>query len=206
MQGVQQSQLFSSDAIVEDSEKAACEVLKTRSAELYMETKKPDRYWFCDFTTQKSNYVRVVGLRSSAPRNDGATVYSNLLGWFAVARRSHVVMQWDLNEDRLIPIGGSYSDRIVDDSDLAACEVLKSQIARFLEANGRPDPSWMCEPLKEKDQFLFLVALRSIPEPTAPSKTGKLIGKFAAAKRSELVFGFEESGNRLVALKSRAAR
>ena len=206
LQAVQQIPLLSSDAIVEDSEKAACEVLKTRFAELYMENKKPDRYWFCDFTTQKSNYVRIIGLRSSAPRNDGATIYSNLMGWFAVARRSHVVLQWDLNEDRLIPIDGSYSDRIVEDSDPAACDVLKSQIARILEANERPDPSWTCEPLKEKDQFVSLVALRSISGPTAPSTTGKLIGTFAVAKRSDLVIGFDVSGNRLVALKSKTAK
>ena len=91
-----------SDAVVQDSETAACDVLKNRIAELHLETKKPDRYWFCDFTVTKNEYIRIVGLRSSQPRDDGATVYSNLLGWYAVARRSHAVLQWDLNEDRLV--------------------------------------------------------------------------------------------------------
>jgi hypothetical protein len=75
-----------------------------------------------------------------------------------------------------------------------------------MEAKGRPDPSWVCEPLQEKDPYLRFVALHSITTPSDKNAKDKLIGTFAIAKQSDLVLGFEKSGNRLVTLKSRTAK
>jgi hypothetical protein len=166
---------------------------------------KTDRYWFCDFTTIKNEYVRIIGLRSSAPRTDGATIYSNLLGWYGVARRSHVVVQWDVNEDRLIPIGASYDERIVEESKEVACDVLKSRVAEVLAINGRPDPTWACEFSSKTNKYLNIVALRSA-SPTAQPTAGKLVGTFAVAKRSNVVFGFDEARNRLIAVRASATK
>jgi len=200
----QQSQIFVREALVKDSEEAACSVLKTRFAELYMGG-RTDRYWFCDFTTIKNDYVRIIGLRSRAPRTDGATIYSNLLGWYGVARRSHVVVQWDVNEDRLIPIGATYDEPIVEESQEAACEVLRARIGGVLATNGRPDPAWTCEFSSKTNMYLHIVALRSA-SPTGQPTAGKLVGTFAVAKRSSVVLEFEEAGNRLIALRGSATK
>jgi hypothetical protein len=96
--------------LIDDTPEAACDVLKQRIAELSLPDGKPDRYWFCDFTTIEDPYVRIVALRSSQPRTDGATIYSNLIGWFAVARRSTLVLEWDVGEERLIPISSAYAE------------------------------------------------------------------------------------------------
>jgi hypothetical protein len=196
------------DAVVQDSETGACNVLKDRIAELLLNTKKPDRYWFCDFTVTKNEYVRIVGLRSSQPRDDGATIYSNLRGWYAVARRSHAVLQWDLNEDRLVPeTSRGWSDvPVVEDSEQAACDVLKTQLAGVLGVNGRPDPTWMCEFSSQMNEYLYLIALRSVSSRSAPLASAKLVGKFAVGKRSNVVLALDEARNRLVALRLPAGK
>lgn len=92
------------EPVVEDSESAACDVLKSRIAELYMDTKKVDPYWFCEGTVTENEYIRILALRSNFPRMEEGAIYSNLLGWFAVARRSSLVLEWDVGEDRLVPM------------------------------------------------------------------------------------------------------
>ena len=56
-----------SNRVVADSESAACDILKRHVAELYLENKRPDRYWFCDFSTIRNDYVRIVGLGPVRP-------------------------------------------------------------------------------------------------------------------------------------------
>jgi len=99
---------------VEDTQQAACQVLKWRMAKVEgLPGGKPYAGWYCDFSTEKSDYVYVVALRAHDPARDVEGGYSDLVGWFAVARKSAVVLGYDVNEDRLIPIPkeyyGSYS-------------------------------------------------------------------------------------------------
>src|SRR5215471_19249264 len=132
-QARQPALMFDKDPVVKDSESAACDIVKNHVAERELKTKKPDRYWFCDFSTTANEYFRIAALRSSAPRADGATIYSNMVsGWYAVARRGHVMLLWDLNEDRLVQertIREDGSGPVVEDSPETACEVLKTSIA-----------------------------------------------------------------------------
>jgi hypothetical protein len=91
--------------LIEDSEAAACDVVKMTIAELRLSTKKPDPEWYCDFAEEDNEYLRIVALRSHGSEKAGA--YSNLIGWFAVARQSQVVLEWDLGNDRLVALTGS---------------------------------------------------------------------------------------------------
>jgi hypothetical protein len=96
--------------IITDTKEAACEVLKKRIGE-GLPSGKPDNYWYCDYLGIKNELVYVMALRSSRPRNDGSTIYSNLVGWFAVARRSDLVVEYDINEDRLVRLSQAYFER-----------------------------------------------------------------------------------------------
>jgi len=87
--------------VVVDSEDAACEVLKAavvRQQHLSADTPKKWQ-WFCDFTVTKNDYLRIIGLR--AGRCNAA---SCLIGWYAVMRRSTVVLEYDVAEDRVVPL------------------------------------------------------------------------------------------------------
>jgi hypothetical protein len=91
-------------AVIEDTPEAACEVLKQAIAGSHR-LPKPDKYWYCD-NAEATKYVYTMALRSSEPRTDlpEGAVYSNLMGWYAVARRSPLALEWDINEDRLLPL------------------------------------------------------------------------------------------------------
>ena len=92
--------------LVEDTPQAACEVLQHRMAVVMaLRHNEPDKHWFCDFTTIDNPYLYIIGLRY-APSEPGGSV--PLIGWFAVARRSTLVVEVDIAEDRLIPISRSY--------------------------------------------------------------------------------------------------
>jgi hypothetical protein len=89
--------------LVADTEQAACEVLKAavvRQRHLPADTPSVWK-WYCDFSTIEDKYLRIVALR--AGRCDA---FSCLMGWFAVMRRSTVVLGWDLNQDRVVPLDG----------------------------------------------------------------------------------------------------
>jgi hypothetical protein len=92
--------------LVEDTPEAACEVLQHRMAVVMaLPHNEPDKHWFCDFTTEHNDYLYIIGLRSE-PSGPGGSV--PLIGWFAVARRSTLVVQVDVAEGRLVPISRSY--------------------------------------------------------------------------------------------------
>ncbi len=92
--------------LIEDTPEAACEVLQHRMAVVMaLPHNEPDKHWFCDFTTEHNDYLYIIGLRSE-PSGPGGSV--PLIGWFAVARRSTLVVQVDFAEGRLVPISRSY--------------------------------------------------------------------------------------------------
>ncbi len=109
---VSRSARTAESAIVDDTREAACTVLKDRIGK-GLPNKKPDPHWFCDFTNTNNEFIYIVALRSNAPRDDGATVYSNLVGWFAVARRSDLVLGFDVGEQRLEPLPQEYLPKIM---------------------------------------------------------------------------------------------
>ena len=92
---------FGDSPIIEDTPKAACIVLKRAVATLYglPESGPPELGWFCDVTSEKNDYVYIIALRSNRP-----PPYSNLMGWFAVMRRSDVVLGFDVAESRIVPL------------------------------------------------------------------------------------------------------
>ena len=91
---------------VEDTPEAACDVLQHRMAVVMaLPHNEPDKHWFCDFTAEHNDYLYIIGLRSE-PSGPGGS--APLIGWFAVARRSTLVVQVDVAEGRLIPISRSY--------------------------------------------------------------------------------------------------
>ena len=90
------------DPLIADTESATCEVLKSAIvAQRKLPLDTPDKYqWFCDFAAPSDNqYLRIVALR--AGRCDAA---SCLMGWFAVMRQSSVVLQWDVGNNRIVPL------------------------------------------------------------------------------------------------------
>ena len=90
--------------LVEDTPDAACEILKARVAELLIANARPDHTWYCEKGAEQK-YLYILALRTSrAPDADEAA--TNLIGWYAVARRSNVVLQWDVATDRLVALAG----------------------------------------------------------------------------------------------------
>ena len=92
---------WSNPPVIEDTESAACEVLKQAVVkQRHLPADAPTKWrWFCDFSDASDDHVRIVALR--AGRCDA---YSCLMGWFAVMRRSSVVLGYDGAEDRIVPL------------------------------------------------------------------------------------------------------
>ena len=99
------------------SPEAACEVLKVNMAKVEgLPGGKPFPRWFCDGPSAPDNQlVYIFGLRTAPDPRDLAAGdklgYSQLVGWFAVARKSSLVFEYDINEQRLIPISQAYYKR-----------------------------------------------------------------------------------------------
>jgi hypothetical protein len=87
--------------LVPDTEEATCEILKaTVVKQHHLPADTPQNWnWYCDFSTEEYPYLRLVALRAKE-----CDAFSCLMGWFAVMRRSTVVLEWDLAEDRLVPL------------------------------------------------------------------------------------------------------
>jgi hypothetical protein len=95
---------------LDDSPLIACQVLKDRMAKVMrLPGGRPDSSWFCEDTSIQNNYLYVIQLRSKPAASTGTPNVAPLIGTFAVARRSTVVLQVDVAGDRLIPISSSYS-------------------------------------------------------------------------------------------------
>ena len=92
---------MSNPPVVEDTESAACEVLKRAVVkQRHLPRDTPTKWrWFCDFSVDSNDYVRIVALRAGR-----CEAYSCLMGWFAVMRRSSVVLGYDVGEDRIVPL------------------------------------------------------------------------------------------------------
>ena len=95
--------------LVDDTPEAACKVLQEKIATLSLPSGKPDKLWFCDHSTIKNEYFYFMALRSMQVRGVPDEIHSNLIGWFGVARRSNIVLEWDIGEDRLVKISDAYS-------------------------------------------------------------------------------------------------
>jgi hypothetical protein len=85
--------------IMEDTEAVACQILKSAVVrQHHLPADTPLKWkWYCEFSTSSNDLVRVVALR--AGRCDA---YSCLMGWFAVMRRSSLVLQYDVGENRIV--------------------------------------------------------------------------------------------------------
>ncbi len=100
--------VLAADAVplVKDTPEAACDVLKKHmAAVMALPDNEPDKHWFCDFSSEHNEYLYIIGLRYD-PGEAGGSV--PLVGWFAVARRSTLVIQYDVAEQRLVPIDRGY--------------------------------------------------------------------------------------------------
>ena len=83
-----------------DTLQAACAALKIRVASVdgLPETGPPGLGWLCDPSTFQVEGYYVIALRSGRP-----APYSNLMGWYAVERRTHAVYEWDVAEMKMGP-------------------------------------------------------------------------------------------------------
>lgn len=84
-------------------EQAACSALKSRiAADTGMPQSGPSDEgwsgWFCDFADRVDGYY-VIALRSNRP-----APYSNLMGWYAVERKTSTVFSWNLEEQKAVPL------------------------------------------------------------------------------------------------------
>jgi hypothetical protein len=89
--------------VIEDTFQAACETLKSELAKVNHQP-RPDSDWFCEEADKPDRFIITMALRSSRPNEDGSFSPSNLLGWYAVARKSPLAFEYDINEDRLLPL------------------------------------------------------------------------------------------------------
>jgi hypothetical protein len=73
----------------------ACDLLKKRVGKFYSlaESETVRAGWFCDFTTYEDTSWFVIGLRSNR-QCEG--ICSNLVGWYAVDRRTGSVRDFDV--------------------------------------------------------------------------------------------------------------
>jgi hypothetical protein len=95
--------------LIDDTPDAACGVLKSHMAKLMrLPGGKVPRSWFCDTTSTTNDLFYIMGLRSDPSVDGKASPTVPLIGWFAVARRSTVVLGYDINEDRVVPIPEAY--------------------------------------------------------------------------------------------------
>jgi hypothetical protein len=80
---------------------AACRnVQKTVASQLGVpEGGPPDAGWFCEFGESGNPALLVVALKASRPVPTG-----KLLGWYAVARSSGVVYEWNVATKQALPL------------------------------------------------------------------------------------------------------
>lgn len=92
--------------LVQDSPEAACDTLRNRVALIQgLPTDNLDARWYCETSNISNDYLYIIALHAIDHLN---YVHSNLVGWFAVARRSTLVMEYDVAQDRLVPISASH--------------------------------------------------------------------------------------------------
>lgn len=79
----------------------ACRALQKAIAERenLPEAGPPGVGWFCDFVPSKDPGLYVIALRFGRPQP-----YSNLLGWYAVARATGTISRWDAARQRAFPL------------------------------------------------------------------------------------------------------
>jgi hypothetical protein len=82
------------------SKSAACSLLKRKVAKLdsLPETGPPGAGWYCDISNLSGSRWFVVALRSN--KNCAGTC-SNLMGWYAVDRRTGVIHAYDIAKLRV---------------------------------------------------------------------------------------------------------
>jgi hypothetical protein len=86
--------------LVDDTHDAACGVLKKHIIALRkLDEQLVMSKWFCDFSIPEDTHMYVVALHSDRP-----APYSSLIGWYAVMRRSDVVLGYDVAEDRVVSL------------------------------------------------------------------------------------------------------
>lgn len=81
---------------------SSCSLLKAKASRLdsLPETGPPGAGWYCDFSSLSGNRWFVVALRSN--RSCGGDC-SNLMGWYAINRRSGEIHSYDITKLRVGP-------------------------------------------------------------------------------------------------------
>jgi len=84
------------------SVKQACDILKQTAAHFCSSQHKMIGRCACDPVPGRPAYY-VLGLHCSSgtPRE---VIGSSLVGWYAVDKSDGAVFEWDINEDRLVPL------------------------------------------------------------------------------------------------------
>jgi hypothetical protein len=81
---------WSDTPLVDDTEAAACNVLKKHMAKLMgRPSGKPDPLWFCVGTTMTNDFLRILQLRWDSRANGHDLGVDPLIGTFAVAKAQH---------------------------------------------------------------------------------------------------------------------
>ena len=88
------------DDLVTDQSQA-CEVLKKAAVEFHLSRHDLFGRYYCEEIGDDSDAF-ILGLRYVTTADE--MVGSNLVGWFAVRRSDGKVFDWDVNEDKAIPL------------------------------------------------------------------------------------------------------
>ena len=89
----------------------ACAVLKQAAVEFHLSVHDLTGRYYCEpLSDHKTHFV--LGLRYHAFPDE--LVGSNLIGWFAVAKSDGTVSDWDINEDRAIPLAPRQPFRLLE--------------------------------------------------------------------------------------------
>jgi len=76
-------------------------MLKQAAVEFHLSTHDLTGRYYCESLGEIDTHY-LLGLRYYVPAEDH--VGSNLIGWFAVAKSDGTVFDWDINEDRAVPL------------------------------------------------------------------------------------------------------
>ena len=83
------------------SEEGACRTLKRAAVELCLSSRNLDGRYFCDSSPARSDHY-VLALRYETTPDE--LVGSNLIGWFGIRKSDGKLFEWDIAEDRPVPL------------------------------------------------------------------------------------------------------
>jgi len=83
------------------SQAAACSVLKRAAVTYHLSRRNLSGRYYCEPLGEAVDYF-LVGLRYRTTPDE--LVGSNLIGWFAIRKSDGTVFDWDINEDKALPL------------------------------------------------------------------------------------------------------